>query len=76
MLASLLGVEASSTLSLDFDLLGFGAVVFIVLLEPFMLQGLMCSDTLLRVIDKDLLQQIKKLAVEFVVSGDDFLKSV
>jgi hypothetical protein len=75
LLASL-SLEASSTLSFDFDLFGFGAIVFVVLFEPVMLQGLVCCDTLLWIVDKDLLEQIEELAVELVVGWDDFLKSV
>jgi len=76
VLLTSLSIEASGALSFDFDLLGFGAVVFVVFLEPVMLQGLMCRDTLLWIIDKDLLEQIEEFAVELVVSRDDFLKSI
>ena len=71
-----LSLEASGTLSFDFDLFGFGAVVFVMFLEPVMLQGFVCCNTLFGVIDKDLLKQIEELAVELVVGWDDFLKSV
>jgi hypothetical protein len=76
VLLTSLSLEASGTLSLNFDLLGFGAIIFVVLLEPIVLQGLVCCNTLLWVVDKDLLEQIEEFAVELVVSWDDFLKSV
>lgn len=71
-----LSVEASGTLPFNLDLFGLGAIVFVVFLEPVMLQGLVCRDTLLWIVDKDFLQQIEELAVELVVGWDDFLKSV
>lgn len=76
MLLTSLSLEASGTLSFDLDLLGFGAIIFVVFLEPIVLQGLVCCNTLLRVVDEDLLEQIEEFAVELVVSWDDFLKSV
>jgi hypothetical protein len=70
------GFETSSALSFDFDLFGLGAVVLVVFLEPVVLQGLMCRDTLLGIVDEYLLEKIEELAVEFGVGWDDFLKSV
>jgi hypothetical protein len=76
VLLTSLSLEASGTLSFNLDLLGFGAIIFVVLLEPIVLQGLVCCDTLLWVVDEDLLEQIEEFAVELVVGWDDFLKSV
>lgn len=43
------------------------------LLEPGVVQSLLCSDTLGRVIDEDLLEQIDKVLEESVVARDDVL---
>lgn len=55
------------------NLLGFGAVVFKVFLEPWMLQGLFGGDALLRVVDEDAVEQVEKLTIERCVVGDDVL---
>ncbi|KAH0356858.1 hypothetical protein KCU81_g586, partial [Aureobasidium melanogenum] len=68
--------RTSGTLPLNLDLFSFGAVIFVVFLEPIMLQSLVCCDTLLWIIDKDLFEQIEELPVELVVGWDDFLESV
>jgi hypothetical protein len=51
----------------------FGAVVNQRLLEPRMLQRLLRRDPLLRIVHKDLLQEIQELSVERVVRRDEFL---
>lgn len=52
---------------LETYLLSLGAVILEVLPKPFMLQGLMSCDAFLWIVDKDLLEQIKKFAVEVIV---------
>jgi hypothetical protein len=76
VLLTSLSFDTSGTLPLNLDLLSFGAVIFIMFLEPIMLQSLVCCDTLLWVVDEDLLEQVEELAVELIVGWDDFLESV
>lgn len=68
--------HASGTFPLNLNLFGLGTVVFVVLLEPVVLQGLVRRDALLGIVDEDLLEKIEEFAVEFVVGWDDFLKRV
>lgn len=59
---------------LQADLSRLGAVVRLShLFEPGVVQGLLRSDTLGRVVDEDLLEQIDKVLEECVVAGDDVL---
>lgn len=73
VLLTSLSLDTSGTLPLNLDFLSFGAVVFVVFLEPIMLQSLVCCDSLLWVIDEDFLEQVKELAVELVVGWNNLL---
>lgn len=53
-----------------------GAIVDDGLLEPRVLEGLLGGDTILRIIDKDLLKQVEELSVETVVGWNEFLQPV
>lgn len=46
------------------------------LLKPRVLEGLLGGDTILRIIDKDLLKQVQELSVETVVGWNEFLRPV
>lgn len=61
-------------LPLEANLLCFGTVVFEMLPEPIVLQCLVCSDALLRIVDEYLLEQIKKLPIELSVWWDGLLE--
>lgn len=56
------------------DLLGFGAVILEMLPEPWMLQGFMGSDALLRIIYEDLLEQVKEFTVEVGMGRNGLMK--
>jgi hypothetical protein len=70
-----LRVDTSSSLSsshllflgllLVSDLCSFGSIINRYFLEPRMSQSLFCSDSLVGIIDKDLLEKIKELSIKF-----------
>lgn len=51
----------------------FGAVIDQTLFEPRMLERLLRRETVLGVVDKDALQQVKELTVERGIGGNKFL---
>lgn len=56
------------------DSVCFGAVVNETLLEPGMLQGLLGSDPLLRVVDEDLLKEVQEGTIERSINWDELLR--
>lgn len=56
------------------NLLGFGAVILEMLLKPWMLQGFMGSDALLRIIYEYLLEQVKEFTVEVGMGRNGLLE--
>lgn len=55
------------------DPVSLRAVINECLLEPRVLQCLLGSDPVLRIVDKDLLQQIQELTVEWCGGRDELL---